>query len=560
MDIIVQIIEYHNTLCDGLDYLIIDPELDFNTSLFKKEKNQQEIINSILETKYKIDSNMQNLIDINYNKELIVRYNYINERDKIKISPLDIYSAHLIRLIGLKMVPMYNLELDIYIDTIYLPDIILEINNLLGKYSNIDIKNYCTICYSKLEILGLGKIQTCKKDECIIKSKIHVLNNNITDNYKKDPVVTEFLIQILIEGTKHPKQEKIFRPLPILPQVDNLGEFKNILNNEINNLEIDLIKESKSDIELYRKITPISYGILLNAISDNYFSMSTIERFSTEILKAKKLNNTISVFEHPGVKFIGFDYSYEIENNFKKEHFLFHGSPLHSWYPIVKNGLKVMSGTEFQANGSAYGYGIYFSDSFSFSLRYSANGNYSVVGIFEINDNIEKYLKTTNIYVIPNDNIILLRYLVIIKKDLKNITNEPNYQEITDYFFKYLGGINKLNDKKIKTIKNKRLNAETRLLNSSQYVKNIEIIDETKHWIIELNDNNGKIKLLVYFNDYPRLPPKITIDIDSDTNKKILLDDSNNLILPELSLTQWNVTLTLSQIIEKIFFCMDNNI
>ena len=70
-----------------------------------------------------------------------------------------------------------------------------------------------------------------------------------------------------------------------------------------------------------------------------------------------------------------------------------------SWDWFVKNGLKVMSGTEFQANGAAYGNGIYFSDSFQLSFGYSSrcSNEKTVVGIFEINDDIEKYKNTEDI-------------------------------------------------------------------------------------------------------------------------------------------------------------------
>ncbi len=87
-----------------------------------------------------------------------------------------------------------------------------------------------------------------------------------------------------------------------------------------------------------------------------------------------------------------------------------------------------------------------------FSLRYSSRkpNKKTVVGIFELNDHIELYKKTLSIYVVNNDKIMLLRYLVIMEN---NFTG--NYQEITDYFFKYLGTINKSNEKKAIGIKKK---------------------------------------------------------------------------------------------------------
>jgi hypothetical protein len=554
--IIKQIIEQHSILFVNNNYIIIDPESKlYNIDVLGRERSQEEISDSICNPTSEYD-----FVDIKYNEELEIRYKF--KDNKISLIPLDTNSVHLIRLIGLKKIPKYNLELEIQIESIYLSDILFEINLMLDKknLSTITITDYCTICSSILNVKGLGKVQCCEKTKCFSESKIKVLDNRIVDMYQKDPDVTEFFIQVLISGTYHPKQEKIFKPLPILPGINNLAELKSKLEEELkkDNLNIINIKKSKSDIELYNLIGPYAYGIINNAISDNYFSMNTIKKFSTEVIDAKRLRTGVdkeSVFDKEGIKFIGFNYSYEIENSFKKENFLFHGTPLYSWYPIVKNGLKVMSGTEFQANGAAYGNGIYFSDSFQFSFGYSNRGDgKTVVGIFEINDDIEKYKKAASIYVVANDKIMLLRYLVIIEKNFSG-----NYQEITDYFFKYLGGINKFNEKKSINIKNKRLGGEMKLLDSNLNVQGVEIIDESKHWIIELKNIKGKqIKLIIYFNDYPRLPPKIIID--SNIGNKIISDDSNNLILPELNPSKWDVTLNLSKIVDKIYNCIVNTI
>ena len=44
---------------------------------------------------------------------------------------------------------------------------------------------------------------------------------------------------------------------------------------------------------------------------------------------------------------------------------VFHGSCIHNWHGIIHDGLKVFSNTKFQANGAAYGKGIYVSENFS---------------------------------------------------------------------------------------------------------------------------------------------------------------------------------------------------
>jgi hypothetical protein len=397
MSVIKQIIDNHLVLFINNTFEIIDPEAKlYNNDVLGSERTQNEIIESICKK-----NSEYNFVDFKYNNELELRYDYNNNNKKINLIPLDINSVHLIRLIGIKKITNYNLELDIQIEPINFSDILFEINNILDKIKLPTLTDYCTICGSLLNVNKFEKIQCCNKQNCIIESKIKVLDNRITDIYNKDPNLTEFLIQILISGTVHPKQEKIFKPIPILPKINSFIELKTKLYEEItkNNLNIKNIKESKTDIELYRKIGSVAYGIINNAISDNYFSMSTINNFSIDFLDLQRLKLNSSIFDSEKIKFIGFNYSYEIETIYKKEKFLFHGSPLYSWYPIIKNGLKIMSGSEFQANGALYGKGIYFSDSFQFSLGYSSNTNIyensiksyntsRVVGIFEINDNI----------------------------------------------------------------------------------------------------------------------------------------------------------------------------
>ena len=541
------IIDQHSLFVTNNVYTIIDPELKlYNVNVFGKERTQYEIINSLSET------NEYDCVDFNYNNKIEMRYQF--ENDKINLIPLNIDSVHLIRLIGIKKIPQYNLELDIQFKLGELPDILFEIDLVLNRLNQFEYTDYCTICGNILNIIGFRKIQCCKNKDCISLGKIKVLDNIITNAFNKDPNLTEFLITILVVGSSHPKEEKIFKPLPDLPKINNLTEFKKLLGIEVekDNLNPKHIIESKTDIDLYRKIGFNAYGIIINAISNNYFSMSTVniekELFNHSIVRLS-MNNENNL---NGIKTICLNYSYEIENSFTTKNFLFHGAPLYSWYPIVKNGLKVMSGTEFQANGSAYGSGIYFSDSFQFSLSYSNRtiskpySNIQIVGVFEINDEIDKYKKSTSIFVINNDQIILLRYLIIVDTTINKSTN---YNEISEYFVKYKKGINKSNEKKISNIKNKRFNGEIKLLNKNPNVFDVEIIDEIKYWIIKLKNIKDKIiKLQVYFNDYPRLPPKIIIDSNINSTH----EDLDNLILSELSPSKWDITLNLSTIVDKI--------
>lgn len=65
-----------------------------------------------------------------------------------------------------------------------------------------------------------------------------------------------------------------------------------------------------------------------------------------------------------------------------------------------------MSGTEFMTTGAAYGNGIYLSDHLATSHGYARQTppfNYSMIGLFQVTENPQKYLKSPSIYVAPTE-------------------------------------------------------------------------------------------------------------------------------------------------------------
>jgi len=551
------IINSHKEIIGDKNFEILDPEFKSN-DIKGIILSQQEIIQYIITNKL---ANIQ----FKYLNQYIIQYTKINE-NKIKLSPSEPNSVHLLRLIGLNLIQKYSLDyvFDLEVIQEFISNILIEINNQINKTKSP--MDYCSVCGCELKLKGMNKISHCDTEFCSIQSKHLVMDNRITDQYKKDPYLCEILIDILVQGTRHPKEEKIFKPLPKMKKVSNLTELKKILEKEKPNLDIFHISQCSNDIELHRKIGNVAYSIISNAISDNYFSLSTIEKFQTELLNRgiSRLENKETAFDSPNIRFIGLNYSYEVESKFPKEYFLFHGTPIHSWYPIIKNGLKVMSGTEFMTNGAVYGNGIYLSDQFNMSFGYSSmsyssgSKNRSIVGVFEIAGGTEPHKKTSSIFVVSDDKILLLRYLIVVEGNIDLLFSK----ELSDYFGKYLGPINKLNEKKSSNIKNKRFGAEMKLLKSNLKISNIDIVNETSNWKIKLNDINGKkITLNIYFNDYPKLPPKILLECETNLNIiKSLCDDKFNVVIPEINPSKWEITCNLSKIVDIIYNCVLSSI
>jgi hypothetical protein len=263
-------------------------------------------------------------------------------------------------------------------------------------------------------------------------------------------------------------------PCPIIYPLDNISEIKKqipeeLLTNKLDQL-INTIAESYDDFCFWKKLNNnLIYALLINSVSNNYYSIYSYNDLVNPELKKKLIFN-----ENPSTKiateFYNINYTSEIEKKIKskldnktKYYYLYHGSPFYCWNSIIKNGLKVMSGTKFMSAGSAYGNGIYASNKLSISHTYcnpKEPFNYSMIGVFQVIENPQKYEKTTGIFVIPNEKILILRTLIKIN-DKTNITI---HKQLDDYFIIQRIYDKHTNDKNLLTVKNKRLSAELKLI------------------------------------------------------------------------------------------------
>jgi len=470
--------------------------------------------------------------------QISIRYKIIQNKINILPNiflPTTIDSAHLLRLISSINKTNEFIELDESALTEYL----IHLNNILLN----DNKNYCTVCGTDLKVKGTGTITHCESIECVKKFYHLVTDNRVCELYLQDTRVFMFLLNVFVSGLSHPKASSTFKPLPFMTNINTLDDLKKTIPEELqtqNNFKLlDILAECSNDLELYSKLNSSStfYCLLKNAISNNYFSMSSRE----------------NVIADSSVVFIHINYSAEIENKFQQNYYLFHGSSMYSWYPIIKNGLKVMSGTALQANGAAYGKGIYFSDSFHFSLGYSQRNvennlmDTSVVGVFEILEEPSKYKKSSGIFVIADDTILLLRSLVITKP------NSKIPADITNYFIKDVPLQKKINKLSLGMLKNKRLGLEYKKLSDITFIKDINIIDQFAWEISFTNIKNYDIKIRIEFSNYPISAPIIKLL----TPIKIpgLVDKNNNILLQLTNPANWKITNNLVEINSNLYKC-----
>lgn len=511
--------------------------------------------------KYKCNySNQDNLDNLdNLDNEIEIKYtynqssNYLELNVNTKLNP--IISTHINRLMVNKK--LFSIKFDENVITEFLFQLVELVNKCC---------NYCSICGIELELKGSTNISCCSNPQCVAKSYSTVMNNKITNTYKQDPIVFSFLLEILIIGTQHSKGELAFKPLPIIPGISTLNEFKNLIANQGGGIEknklINFLQSSTNDFELMEKINPQIYSILKNAISNNYFSMSSrdnIDISKSMSGKSAAPNNVIK--SNSSLKFIHINYSADIENKFPQKHFLFHGSNLSSWYPIVKNGLKVMSGTAMMANGAAYGNGIYFSDSFQMSLGYSARGltstngygSQNVVGVFEILEDPVKWKKSHAIYVIDDERVLLLRTLVLMN------SNSTLPKDISDYFLKEIPLQKQTNKLNVGMLKNKRLDGEYKKLLGLDFLKFIDVQDQWKWIVLFKKIKNIDISLEIIFSNYPINPPIIKL-LNPDMKITGLIGTDKIIKIDMINPANWKITNNLSEIVPLIYKCFQESL
>lgn len=194
--------------------------------------------------------------------------------------------------------------------------------------------------------------------------------------------------------------------------------------------------------------------------------------------------------------------------------YLYHGSRVSNWYSILRNGIKVMSGTTWMSAGAAHGTGIYCSNDLALSWGYS-QGGYGpiIIGVYEI-WNSAIYKKTTNIFVIPDENKLRLRYLIYMPNST-NVNVGVLNSIMRDNWLKV--GANKAAATEKTRIKiNARILKETKLLQDAGLPT-----DNTECLITEYNGLHIKI---MFPHQFPFSPPSIIYSVEGE---EVQIDTSN---------------------------------
>lgn len=346
---------------------------------------------------------------------------------------------------------------------------------------------------------------------------------NYFQNYKEN---SKIILKLLYDCISSDRIETIWNPKPKF-LIKDLDLFHNndLKINIINTIcyLINTIEYVDDDFTLFKK-SPLSYIIIK-------FSIINFKKFTFQNWKIN-VNSNIEI-----LKVVYEDEQKSKDFNKSNLNRLFHGSSNQNWFSIFFNGLQ--TGTKENKlfmNGSAYGRGIYLSDTTTYSIQYSNRNNSKsiltnnttlsynsknvkkilnsvIIGVFILKNDKKEYYKSRNIFVVNEGNDLCLEYLLILNPNEKvNIL-----KQIDTYFINNLG--KKLEKQKIdeQKIGNKRIMGEMKML----FRNNDKMDDSGLHYIVKYNEQNiYTIKFVLPIENF---------DITTDLYKDLITFNYDNI-------------------------------
>ncbi len=295
----------------------------------------------------------------------------------------------------------------------------------------------------------------------------------------------------------------------------DLSKYKDFhsLDEVVNKYTVDklvnVIIVCKTDREIFDKLGDKIYKLIKFALKSNKTSMRPCGIINNFVINAQYSNDyNKQKYMQDIDKFVQFEVNHngQIEQEFQdkvKIHsnlYLFHGSSYENWYSIMRNGLKICSGSALMTAGAAHGTGIYLSNDINLSLGYTGLNAACIFGVYEVLNIPSKLHRAHTIFVAKDEKMLLLRYLFIppshnfIRQlDLNKVLNEKFSTKIIQE--------KKVVAKRSSNLRTKRLFKEyTKLCNSNsdELGFHVELVEEDTLdvWRILITnfDNNPKIK------------------------------------------------------------------
>lgn len=382
------------------------------------------------------------------------------------------------------------------------------------------------------------------------KNKIDTLYTN--DNYvfskwRAQPAVCHFLIHNAFRAMLSTRANIIFSPFPeswlsnacgsISTNRDSLEllekyDIKQLVKDHNIIIDFDtvvtMIRESYNDAEMIERLNCQTYELIRFILEGCKILIKADNLLSTgDIIPVQTKNQSLSIQDKDileGVRQFKVEHTAIVEDRFlgRDTVYLYHGSRIENWYSIMANGIKIGSKSKYFLNGAAYGNGIYLSNDINLSLGYSgakgygsvynpSTGNteseYMILAIFQVINN-PRWHKCGNIFVVDDENALVLRYLLVFN-DLYNPILQGIFKAINIKLNS--GGIQATEKQKtdmaarqLTTIHNKRLMFEYKAIMKQQ--------PEVLGFHIRLTDEDQLGKWMIYLTrvDNPRLQEQMS--------------------------------------------------
>jgi hypothetical protein len=299
------------------------------------------------------------------------------------------------------------------------------------------VSDHCVICDRGHEF-GSGMLgsSVCLREVCSFQFQTLHVAKDITDSISIQTGVVDLLINFAKAASSSSRWQLIFKPFPHI--FDERGA--EVLTEQAP--VIDKAREILLKIPKTQKLmTTMGITAALQAAHPLANAMFKWVIASNKSVITKLAAENLVPFMGTPHQFALVTTSDERLKRFealKAKHgaeWVFHGSNHENWHSILRNGLKNASGTKLQANGAAFGSGIYLSPDASVSFGYSQLGG----------DSRGSVVPATEAQFIELESMHCIAICEVAKKDLRknnNIWVQPDEDAVvTRFFFVYTRGL-----------------------------------------------------------------------------------------------------------------------
>lgn len=396
-----------------------------------------------------------------------------------------------------------------------------ELQMDMARYLNreMDVKPDEILKQDKKHIVGnggqgLSELIRCMAEPSFLRAKLRDLipgyqpvrcqDAYITTWCKDHPDSFNFVLNILLRecfsGTWVNTMAQTLKPLPEFISQMDANMFTRI-SAGLNGIREKLESEPGCDESSLYCTSWLGYEVLRCALLNfNVYSLVSVD--SRSVIGLPDIGIYKVNYNNPAV--------YEQFDGLmsKQGHMAYHGSSVMNWYSIMYNGLFVAKDSLIR-NGAAYGTGIYLSNQSGFSLDYCTkfvnqqNSANLILGVFQVKEPLPTYMKTSNIYVVPEESSVCLRYLIYMKRSNSgySITNAMDRYFIQGEMVKEVSAATAIIDK----VWSRRVMSEIRELDARDGIMG----DDGLRYSVIMDSNGDSmniIHLLIFrdtFNDCP---------------------------------------------------------